>query len=377
MVFSISRELLQANLSKVISIIPSKSTFTILQNILLEATKNRLSIQGTDLEVFIKRDFPCTISNDGRVMVPGKKIIEILRETREDILKFSLVGQVLKIEAGKTVFSIPHLDPQEFPEMPKLPPKTWFKIEAGVLTKMVIASVFATARDVSKGAMTGLLLQKKSKDLRMISTDGHRLAFVKNGGGIKEGGAGEVIVPPKVFELMSDIVESEVIEIRTGEEGRGEENLLGFSFANTTIISRLIQGPFPDYEKVIPTKFSGELKIRKDILESALRRVALFSNQFTRAVRFTFPSAETLNIYSATPDVGEAKEDVSCSYEGGEMTIGFNASYLLEILKHVAAEDVSLKYTSATTAVLVQAAGEVSQGFEKVYLIMPLRMESW
>jgi len=377
MIFSISRELLLTNLAKVISIIPSKSTFNVLQNILFETTKNKLSIQGTDLEVFIKRDFECEVAEEGKVMVPGKKVLEILRETREESLKFALAGQVLKIEAGKTLFSIPYLDPHEFPEMPKLPTKTWFKVEAGKLNNMVSATIFSVARDVAKGAMTGIFVQLKNKDLRLISTDGHRLSFTKKSDGFKESQRGEIIVPPKVFDLVSDLGEDESVEIRTAEEGKGEESLLGFSFANTTIVSRVIQGPFPDYEKVIPTSFSAEVKIDRESLEGALRRIALFSNHFTRAVKLSFPSGETMNVYASTPDVGEAKEDVRCSYQGGDMAIGFNAAYLLEILKHITTAEISVQFTSPATAALVKPCGEVDPGLEKIFLLMPLRIENW
>ncbi len=381
--FSIARETLQSNLSKVTSIIPSKSTFTVLQNILFETTKNKLSLQGTDLEVFIKRDFACDKASEGKVMIPGKKILEILRETHENILNFTLSGQVLRIEAGKTTFSIPYLDPQEFPEMPKLPNKTWFKVKAGILDKMVKATIFAVARDVSKGAMTGLLLQQKDKDLRLVSTDGHRLAFIRNSNGLtgrdsgSKKGDGEVIIPPKVFELMTDVEDENEIELKISEETKGEENLIGFTFANTTIVSRVIQGPFPDYEKVIPTNFSGELNVEKEILEGALRRISLFSNHFTRAVRFSFPRSETLNIFAATPDIGEAKEDVNCTYKGGELTIGFNASYFLEILRHISSSEILVSFTSPSTAALIKPTGETEADIDYQCLIMPLRIESW
>ncbi len=378
MKFVIPRVSLQENLSRVTSIIPTKSTFTVLQNILLETSKNKISIQGTDLEMFIKREFTCDVSEEGKVMVPGKKIIEILRETDEEVLNFNLSGQLLKIEAGKTVFNLPYLDPQEFPEMPKLPNKVWFKIEFAQLNRMVEATGFSVARDVGKGAMTGILIQLKGKELRMVSTDGHRLSFIKDDQlkiETKERTEGEIIVPPKVFELMSDINGDEKIEIRLGEEGRGEESLIGFSFASTTIVSRVIQGPFPDYEKVIPTSFTGEVRVQKSHLEGALRRVGLFSNRFTRAVKISFPNRETLNIYASTPEEGEAREDVSCSFQGGEITIGFNAGYLLEVLKHIRADEISLNFTSPATAALIKGVGD--SGADNLYLIMPLRMESW
>jgi DNA polymerase-3 subunit beta len=377
MIFTISRELLLSNLAKVISIIPSKSTFNVLQNILFQTTKNKLSIQGTDLEVFIKRDFSCDVADEGKVMVPGKKVLEILRETREESLKFSLAGQVLKIEAGRTLFSIPYLDPQEFPEMPKLPTRTWFKIPAGKLNRMVSATIFSVARDVAKGAMTGIFVQIKNKELCLVSTDGHRLSFTRNRDGLKENQGGEIIVPPKVFDLVSDLGEDEGVEIRTAEEGKGEESLIGFAFANTIIVSRVIQGPFPDYEKVIPTSFSAELKIARESLESSLRRAVLFSNHFTRAVKLGFPSGETMNVYASTPEVGEAKEDVQCGYQGSEMAIGFNAAYLLEILKHITTAEVSVHFTSPATAALVKPCGEVDPGLEKIFLLMPLRIENW
>lgn len=374
--FSISRDMLQANLAKVISVIPSKSTFNVLQNILFETGKNKLSIQGTDLEVFIKREFTCDIKDEGKVMVPGKKVLEILRETREESLKFSLTGQTLKIEAGKTLFSIPYLDPQEFPEMPKMPAKMWFKVAAGVLNNMVQSTIFSVARDVAKGAMTGLFLQIRDKELRLVSTDGHRLGFTKKINGFKDNQGGEIIVPPKVFELMGDLGESEWVEAKTSEEGKGEESLIGFSFANTTIISRVIQGPFPDYEKVIPTSFTSEVQIEREALESALRRSVLFSNHFTKAVKLTFKSGEPMNAYASTPDVGEAKEDVGCAYQGAEMTIGFNAAYLLEILKHIPSAEVMIQFTSPSTATLVRPSG-TEDAYEKRYLIMPLRIENW
>ncbi|OPX18572.1 DNA polymerase III subunit beta [candidate division WOR-3 bacterium 4484_100] len=363
MEFKIDKNILEKTMGNIVKIVPPKSTYTILQNIIMEAKDNTIAIQGTDLDIFVKKVIPAEVKEPGKVLIPGKKILEITREANAEEIKFKLKELNLQISAGNAHFNIPSLDYQEFPEVPKFPEKKWFDLSIGELQEMVNSTIFMVARDISRRPMNGVLIQVKDDELRLVTTDGARLALNKRK---KIENSGELIVATKLFDLITTNKPEEKIELYI------EERMMGVKFMDTTIIARLIEGPYPKYEEVIPKAFVGNCTIEKEILTGALKRVSLVASPHIKNVKFDFQESNVL-LSASSPDFGEAKEKVPCVYEGEKLGIWFNAGYLLEILRHISAQDIIMQLTSQSSAALVRPKSEE----ELIYLLMPLRIDGW
>ena len=363
MEFKIGKIELEKILGNIVKIIPPKSTYTVLQNIILEAKDKELSIEATDLDIFIRKSIPVDVKESGKVLVPGKKILEITREAGGREIEFKLKELNLMILSGQTRYNIPSLDSQEFPEVPKFPEKKWFEITAGEVNEMVNSTIFMVARDISRRPMNGLLIQLKDGELRFVTTDGARLALNKTE---KADGPGEIIVTPKLFDLVGFENLEEKVEIFA------EERMMGLSYLDTKIIARLIEGPYPNYAGVIPTSFAGTCTVDRETLDGALKRVSLVSSPHIKNVKFDFLDGGIV-LSASSPDIGEAKEEISGAYDGEKQSIWFNASYIIEILRHLRTNEVMLELTSNTTAALLRPKGDP----RVLYLLMPLRIEGW
>ena len=361
--FKIGKSALEKTLSSVVRIIPPKSTYTVLQNIVLEASEKELSIEATDLDIFIKKVVPADIKESGKVLIPGKKILEITREANAEDISFHLKELNLQISAGSARFNIPSLDYQEFPEVPKFPEKKWFDLTVGEVQEMVDSTIFMVAKDISRRPMNGVLIQLKENELKFVTTDGARLALHKKEKAEKPG---ELIVAPKLFDLVNFENPEEMVGVYS------EERMMGLKFQNTTIIARLIEGPYPNYEGVIPKTFVGTCTIEKDILDGALKRVSLVSSPHIKNVKFDYSSTGII-LSASSPDIGEAKEEIPCIYEGENLGIWYNAGYIIEILRHIDTNDILMQLTSQSTASLLSPKANENT----LYLLMPLRIEGW
>ncbi len=363
MEFKIKRSDFEKTLGTIVKLIPPRGTHTVLQNAILEVKDNHLSIEGTDLDIFIKKTISCDSKKEGKALLPGKKLLEIARESNVEELLFKLKEPNLYIYAGKAEFNIPSLDYHEFPELPNFPAKKWITLTMKDLSEMVDATIFMVSKDLSRRAMNGALLQLKDDMLNMVTTDGARLALFRKE---QKGENGELIIPPKIFDLIDLNKPEDNIEIFQ------EERLIGINFNGTSIIARLIEGPYPNYETVIPKSFSGTCVVEKSILEGALKRVSLVSSPSIKSVKFDF-TKDSLLLSASFPDIGEAKEDISCEYEGEKQTVWYNAGFLLEIIRHLSSDEVIFQITSSSTASLIKPKSED----KLIYLLMPLRIDSY
>jgi DNA polymerase-3 subunit beta len=363
MEFKIKRDILAKTLANITKIIPPKSTYTILQNIIIEALEGKIAIQATDLDIFIRRTIDAEVKEKGKVLIPGKKILEITREASTDDISFKLKELKLEIKAGKAHFNIPSLDYQEFPEVPEFPKTKWFDCNMGDFEEMITTTGFMVARDMSRRPMNGILIQVKKNHLHIVATDGARLAMYSRE---QKSTSGDIIVAPKVFDLIDFSKSEENLEVFS------EERLMGVKYLDTMIIARLIEGPYPNYEGVIPAEFSGTCSIEKEIVDGALKRVSLVASPHIKNVKFDF-SEKSIALSASSPDIGEASEDVPCVYEGDSLGIWFNAGFVLELLRHVTSSDIILQLTSQSTAAIIRPKGDESL----MYLLMPLRIDSW
>lgn len=363
MEFKINKSMLVKTLGSIVKIIPPKSTYTVLQNVIMEAKDNRLSIEATDLDVFIRKIIPAEIKEQGKVLIPGKKILEITRESNTDDLTFKLKELNLQIFTGNAKFNIPSLDYQEFPEIPKFPEKKWFEISIGEIQEMVASTIFMVAKDISRRPMNGILVQVKDNELKFVTTDGARLALNKREN--KES-PGELIVATRVFDLIEFGNPEEKLEIYI------DERMVGIKFLDSAIIARLIEGPYPNYEGVIPKTFVGNCTIEKTVLEGALKRVSLVASPHVKNVKFDFLDKGII-LSASSPDIGEAKEEIPSTHDGETMGIWFNANFVLEILRHITEDAVIMQLTSQSTAALVRPKTEKNL----LYLLMPLRIDNY
>ncbi|RKX71781.1 DNA polymerase III subunit beta [candidate division WOR-3 bacterium] len=361
------RDELISALNSVIPLIPPKSAFSILQNILIRIESGKVIIAGSDLDVFIEKTLTAEIAQGEKekVLLPGKKLLAIAKEIEVDRINLRIAEQVATVLGIRSNFTFPTIDPAEYPEIPKFPDGASFEINWPDLWKLIKAVSFVASKDYSKGAMSGILFTSSGDALRIVTTDGVKLGFIEKRE--RFGPEFSLIIPPKAFDLISGYSGMVTFGLESGDSPK----LFGIKGEDIQITGRLIQGPFPAYEGVIPKEFVGELKVSKKNFESTLRRVSLFANTTTKAVYLDLaPGLINMNI--STPNVGAAREEIEAEYEGEELKIGFNASFMIDILRHIDSDRIKIGFTSPASAMKIEP--EEKGDIEVFYLLMPVRM---
>ncbi len=364
MEFKIKRKEFLEGLSLVQGVVEKKNTMPILSNVLLEADKVGIKISATDLEVAVSCNIVATVSKPGKITVLARSIQDIVRESEHEEIKFVLGdNDRIELSAGSAVFKIPGLNASEFPSFPTVDSQT-VDINCDVLKQMIEKTSFSMANDETRYNLNGVLLQKKGEGLvRMVATDGHRLALTEKE--LNLGGKDvSVIIPRKgVGELKKMLAHEGNFELAVGTKGllakRGSE----------TLYIRYLDGDFPDYTTAIPQENNVIASVPKAGFVGALRRVSLLSNERSRGVVLSFTPGH-LEVSAANPDLGEAREEISIDYKGPKMNIGFNARYLLDVVDVLKDEKVLIALRNETSASLIKS--EFDPGF--MCVIMPMRI---
>ena len=341
MQFVIARNDLVRELQTVAGVVEKRATLPILANLLLEARGSVLQIGASDLEVTIRAQAPATVSQPGTVTLPAAKLHEIARSLPDDEVSFKLGDRSqMAIHCGRTRYRISGQPKDEFPGFPEVDEAKGIKLPAGVLNQMISRVSFAITMEDPRYSLNGALLILKDKNLTLVATDGHRLAFISKTLDIR--GSGEevkVIVPRKalaeVQKMTADCPADE--QVAFGHAG----NHVFFVVGGHRLTSNILEGSFPRYENVMPKSCQTELLLPTDDLVNAVRRVSLLaSDRMGRAIRIALSSGK-LELYSRT-EMGEAEEAMPVEYDGPEMTIGFNARYLIDFLNVVGSSSVQL-----------------------------------
>ncbi|HID32674.1 MAG TPA: DNA polymerase III subunit beta [bacterium (Candidatus Stahlbacteria)] len=364
-------ELLSA-LNFVTPLIPTKSAFSILQNVLIRTEGGKVILTGSDLDVFIEKAITAEISEgtEGeRFLLPGKKLLAIAREIEVDRINLRISEDIVTILGIRSNFTFPTISPSEYPAIPSFPEETTFEINWEDLWKLVRTASFVASKDYSRGAMSGVLLSSKGEELRVVATDGVRLAFTEKRD--KFGPEFSLILPPKAFDLLSNYSGKVTFGIHSQNASAEGPRLFGIRGEAIQITGRLIQGPFPAYEGIIPKEFIGNLRVDKKSFESTLKRVSLFANVATKAVYLELGTG-LVNMNISTPEIGSAREEIEAQYEGDELKVGFNASFMSEILRHIDSDKIVIRFTSAASAMKIEP--EEKEDVEIFYLLMPIRM---
>lgn len=368
MKLTITREQLQEGLVAVAASVPTKTTLPVLANLLLEASRDGLRLSGTDLDIAVSTTVTASLDQEGAITLPARKLVEIVRELPSNPIRIIASGeQRVSIECGRSKFRLLGLPREEFPAFPAVKFDGGWRAAAKDLQKLISHVAFAASTEESRPILNGVLWELRPERMRMVATNGHRLARMDVPTTAAGGGQADLIVPPKALEQIRRLfgTEDEVEVARS-------ENHLGFRSATTQVFTRLIEGPYPNYEQVIPRENDKTATADKAALTAALRRMSIVASDQTHRIRMGFASG-SCKLSVQTPDLGEAQEEVTVAYDGDPLEIGFNAAYLLEILKYIPTDEVRLTFKAPERAATIEPVGW-NDPASFLALVMPLRL---
>jgi len=367
MKFTITRERLHEGLVAVAASVPSKTTLPVLSNILLEAVPDGIRLSGTDLDIAVSTLVPAEVDAQGAVTIPARKLVEIVRELPSAAIRIGSSGeQRVDLECGRSRFRLLGIPREEYPNFPPVSFEDSWTVTSSDLQKLINHVSFASSTEESRPILNGVLWELRQDIMRMVATNGHRLAKmdVPVSGGAS---SSTLIVPPKALEQVRRLFgPADEIEIARSD------NHLGFRTGSTVVFTRLIEGPYPNYEQVIPKDNDRSCTVEKDGLAAALRRVGVVASDQTHRVRLQF-SGGTLKLSVSTPDLGEAQDEIAVTFDGDPLEIGFNANYLLEVLKFMPTDEVRMTFKAPERAATVEPVGWDDPA-AYMCLVMPLRL---
>lgn len=361
---------------KAFASVSAKSPMPLLSCLLIEAEKGGLRVTGTDLELTTAVTVPCVTKSVGRAAVSARHFHEVVRKIPRGTLTIAMAGEQLEVRYGdgKGWSRFPVQDAAEFPRVPDLKAETRITIEGDALSRLVARTSYAASTDASRPQLGGVLMHGSDQQVVLVSTDGHRLARAGRKGEYTLGKDG-IIVPSRALSAISRTAEEATSPITL--EIAGARNQASFTTQvgeyKVQILVRLLQGPYPNYEQVIPKTNPRAVTLRREDLLEAVDIVASHADNVTRQVRFSL-RGDKLGVASAT-ELGAGEHQVATDYAGEDLDIGYNATYLIEMLKSIPTERVTLRLGSALGAGIVEPVGALTQTDEDLLcLIMPLRL---
>lgn len=374
MKFTITREQFQEGLASVAPSVPTKTTLPVLSNLLIEAQKDGIRLSGTDLDLAVSTTVPAAVDQEGAITVPARKLQEIVKELPSAAIRVTSAGeQRVTLECGRSKFKLLGLPREEFPAFPAVKFEGAWTASAQVLQQLIHRVSFAASTEESRPILNGVLWELRSDKMRMVATNGHRLARMD----VQVAAAADtnapvardadLIVPPRGLDQLRRLFKPEdTVEIARNE------NYLGFRCGGTLVYTRLIEGPYPNYEQVIPRENDKILTTETAALTSAIRRMSVVASDQTHRIRMALANGHC-KLSVQTPDLGEAQEELSVSYDGDPLEIGFNAAYLLEILKYMPTDEVKLTFKAPERAATCEPVGWKDPA-SFLTLVMPLRL---
>lgn len=368
---NLRREDLVRGLHLVQGVVERRNTLPILANVLVEPCEGGIAITGTDMEVGLRGQVPAVVKRKGSVTLNARKLYEIAREvTAEEIILKSTQAGWVDLLAGRSKFKIVSLDPKDFPQLPlggDAPQGVAIRIGVGILREMIDKTIFAVSMDETRFNLSGVFVVGDEKGvLRMVATDGHRLAMVERTLSSVKLERG-VIMPRKGLaearKLLDEAQEGELTLIVSPKDVR-------ITMPNVSFFMRLVEGEFPDYRQVIPGSTRVSVRANRDDLLASLRRTSLLASERSRGVKLHLERGR-LELSASNPDQGEASEDIEVAYTGDPLSIGFNARYLLDVLGvHAEGDVIELALTDEVGPGVIRG----SQDPEYTYVVMPMRL---
>ncbi|MBN1672205.1 MAG: DNA polymerase III subunit beta [Kiritimatiellae bacterium] len=360
----VDRTAILEGLQMIQSVVSTRTTLPILSNVLLKAEEGKLWMTTTDLEVSVRCAVEANVSKAGGTTLPARRLFGIVRELPSDEIELETTEKdEASIQCGSSFFKIFGLSEDEFPPIPDFSGGNSYSVEQRVLREMLKMTAYAASTDETRYALNGVLFSFKGDKFTAVATDGRRLALVEQEVEFPPESEGEAIVPSKAInELLRTLNDAEgALKIHT------TKNQIAFEFGDVLIVSKLIEGTYPNFRQVIPSQCEERVPMERETLLTAVRRVSLLASEKSNSVKLSFEKNH-LKITAVTPDVGEAHETVPVKYAGKEIAVAFNPEFIMDPLRNIASDEVYLELTD-----------ELSPGVMKcevpfLYVLMPMRV---
>jgi len=348
-------------------IVERKNSIPILSNVLAEARGGELRVSATDLDVSLRCGCPAQVASEGAITLAAKKLYEIARSLPDsDVRVRVLPDSWASIECERVSFKVAGLPREDFPALPEGKASRGVEIPGDVLRDLIARTSFAITAEDARYYLAGALMVLDGEGAALVATDGHRLAYAHRRTPLKIGEPLRVLVPRKAVSELGRL-----LEMGGSATFQQVDNHLVFAVGGRTLASKMIEGQFPAFEKVIAVTGDKQVSVERERLATAIRRVSLLSSERSRAVRLGLASGR-LDLSASSPDLGEARESLPLDYGGVDVEIGFNAQYLLDFLAAAASEAVNLELKDSESQGILrpQPGGELDYR----YVVMPMRL---
>jgi DNA polymerase III subunit beta len=363
MKFTISKQAFLDAISQVQHVVSSRTTLAILSNVLLKARDGQLELTTTDLDVGVSGTVAAEVEVPGATTLPARRLATIVRELPADEVEVSVDEKnVASIKSGPASFKLLGLSHEEFPPLPRFESGHEFILDQSLLKDCLRRTSYAISTDETRYVLNGILFSFKENTLTMVATDGRRLAMVKNEMEFPESQACEFIVPTKAVNELSRLLSEggQVVIKVTGSQA-------GFDMGRSLLVTKLIDGNFPNYRQVIPGEPKERIKLERESLLKTVARVSLLASDKSNTIKLTFEPG-SLEILASSPDIGEARETVAIDYKGPKITVAFNPEFLMAPLRNLGSDELSINLIDEVSPGVLKANG----GF--LYVIMPMRV---
>lgn len=363
MKFRIARDAFLDSLQQVQHVVSTRTTLPILSNVLIEAKGDELRLTTTDLDVGVSGTAEAEISKEGSTTMPVKRLVSIIRELPDAEVEIAVDSKdVASITCGPSFFKIIGLAHGEFPPLPNFKEAKEYKIPQGLLRESLKKTSYAISNDETRYVLNGIFTAFKEGKLTLVATDGRRLAMVENDLEFPASNETDFIIPTKAVQELQRLL---------GEEGdaiaRLSDNQIVFEVGSSVIVSKLIEGNYPNYRQVIPGEAKETLSLGREALLETARRVSLLSSEKSNSVKLVVGNG-SINLTANSPDIGEAKESMAVSYSGKEIAIAFNPEFLMAPLRNLEDEEIQLDLIDEMSPGVLRGSGSF------LYVLMPMRV---
>ena len=360
----LDRDAFLKGLQMVQNIVEPRQTLPILANVLVQAEDEVVRLTATDLEVGARVSVPARVASTGAITISARKLGEIVKELPAAAVALRVGDNAtVSLRCGGATYKLVGLGPDDFPPVVPATPTSWVTMEAKILREMLAQTKFAVSHDETRYALNGVLFTFQGKDVRLVATDGHRLAISTRSLGTGVGGASGIVPRKAVSEVERVLGAGEDVQIAI------TENQFVLQMPNFVMTARLIEGQFPNYEAVVPKGHPGKLVLGRATLAAALRRVAVMAEERNRPVKFTLAPAR-LRLSASSQELGEAEEVLEVEYAGEELTIGFNSRYVQDAIAAVDKEQIVFEFKDSLSPGVIKTVEE--EGY--CCVIMPMRI---
>ncbi len=363
MKFSVSKEKLLEGLQTVQNVVSTRTTLPILSNVLLQARDGQLRLTTSDLDVGMSCTAEAQVEDEGATTLPARRLSTIVRELPASDILFDIDGKnTAAIRCGQSFFKILGLPEEEFPPLPKFEDAKVFTIKQKELRDALKRTSYAISTDETRYVLNGILFSFKAGKLTMVATDGRRLALVDLEVEFPQSQEVEIIVPTKCVTELARLISGDG-DVKMSVS----ENQIAFEAENTLLVSKLIEGNYPNYRQVIPGEAKERVTLERELFLSAVHRVSLLSSEKSNSVKLVF-SKNNIEIVANTPDIGEARESIPVGYKGRDMSIAFNPEFLMAPLRNLPNDEVFLDLIDEMSPGVVKTANPF------LYVLMPMRI---